>query len=116
MFAGPGGGDNTCRALVTSRIYLGDHQRLLTEIGDGQTMTVKVPAGDRRRGGRIGLPVLGRRGLSCLPGFRGRGTGAQPRKSEQGMEEVMKSIGSLGLVASPQRLLQPGPPAHRSSN
>ncbi|HEY2618046.1 MAG TPA: ABC transporter ATP-binding protein [Acetobacteraceae bacterium] len=38
-------GDNICRALVTSRIYLGDHQRLLTEIGNGHTITVKVPAG-----------------------------------------------------------------------
>jgi putative spermidine/putrescine transport system ATP-binding protein len=39
------GAENTCRALVTSRIYLGDHQRLLTEIGDAHTMTVKVPVG-----------------------------------------------------------------------
>jgi putative spermidine/putrescine transport system ATP-binding protein len=39
------GAENTCRALVTSRIYLGDHQRLLTEIGDAHTVTVKVPAG-----------------------------------------------------------------------
>ena len=38
------GGDNACRALVTSRIYFGDHQRLLTEIGDGHSVTVKVPA------------------------------------------------------------------------
>ena len=30
---------------MTSRIYLGDHQRLLTEIGNGHTFTVKVPAG-----------------------------------------------------------------------
>jgi putative spermidine/putrescine transport system ATP-binding protein len=37
--------DNACRARVTSRIYLGDHQRLLTDIGDGCTVTVKVPAG-----------------------------------------------------------------------
>ena len=29
----PDGAENACRALVTSRIYLGDHQRLLTEIG-----------------------------------------------------------------------------------
>ena len=41
----PDGAENACRALVTSRIYLGDHQRLLTEIGDGHTVTVKVPAG-----------------------------------------------------------------------
>jgi putative spermidine/putrescine transport system ATP-binding protein len=37
--------ENTCRALVTSCIYLGDHQRLLTEIGAGQTVTVKLPVG-----------------------------------------------------------------------
>lgn len=40
----PAGEDNTCRALVTSRIFLGDHQRLLTEIGDGHRVTVKVTA------------------------------------------------------------------------
>jgi putative spermidine/putrescine transport system ATP-binding protein len=39
------GAENTCRALVTSRIYFGDHQRLLTEIGRGQTVTVKLPVG-----------------------------------------------------------------------
>ena len=39
------GADNCCRALVTSRIYLGDHQRLLTEICDGVTITVKVGTG-----------------------------------------------------------------------
>ncbi len=43
--ASPEGGDNTCRALVTSRIYFGDHQRLLTEIGKGHMVTVKVPIG-----------------------------------------------------------------------
>jgi putative spermidine/putrescine transport system ATP-binding protein len=43
--SGSPGAENTCRALVTSRIYLGDHQRLLTEIGDAHTVTVKVPAG-----------------------------------------------------------------------
>jgi putative spermidine/putrescine transport system ATP-binding protein len=43
--SGSPGAENTCRALVTSRIYLGDHQRLLTEIGDSHTVTVKVPAG-----------------------------------------------------------------------
>jgi putative spermidine/putrescine transport system ATP-binding protein len=37
--------ENTCTALVTSRIYLGDHQRLLTEMGNGQTVTVSVPTG-----------------------------------------------------------------------
>ena len=42
--ASPANEENTCRASVTSRIYLGDHQRLLTDIGAGQTMTVKVPA------------------------------------------------------------------------
>jgi putative spermidine/putrescine transport system ATP-binding protein len=41
----PNDADNACEAEVTSRIYLGDHQRLLTEIGDGHTITVKVPAG-----------------------------------------------------------------------
>jgi putative spermidine/putrescine transport system ATP-binding protein len=39
------GAENACRALVTSRIYLGDHQRLLTEIGARQTVTVKLPVG-----------------------------------------------------------------------
>jgi putative spermidine/putrescine transport system ATP-binding protein len=45
LSSGSDDGENTCRALVTSRIYLGDHQRLLTEIGNGHTITVKVPAG-----------------------------------------------------------------------
>jgi putative spermidine/putrescine transport system ATP-binding protein len=45
LTTGSDGGENTCRARVMSRIYLGDHQRLLTEIGNGQTITVKVPAG-----------------------------------------------------------------------
>jgi putative spermidine/putrescine transport system ATP-binding protein len=45
LFCDTDSGENACRARVTSRIYLGDHQRLLTEIGDGQTVTVKVPAG-----------------------------------------------------------------------
>ncbi|HEX4171475.1 MAG TPA: ABC transporter ATP-binding protein [Acetobacteraceae bacterium] len=36
--------ENLCHAEVTSRIYLGDHQRLLTDIGHGHTITVKVPA------------------------------------------------------------------------
>jgi len=36
------GADNRCRAVVTSRIYLGDHQRLLAEIDDGVTITLKV--------------------------------------------------------------------------
>jgi putative spermidine/putrescine transport system ATP-binding protein len=44
LSSGSDGGENTCRAVVTSRIYLGDHQRLLTEIGKGHTVTVKVPA------------------------------------------------------------------------
>jgi putative spermidine/putrescine transport system ATP-binding protein len=39
------GAENACRALVTSRIYLGDHQRLLTDIGAHQTVTVKLPLG-----------------------------------------------------------------------
>jgi putative spermidine/putrescine transport system ATP-binding protein len=43
--------ENTCRARVTSRIYLGDHQRLLTEVGKGHTVTVKVPAGIDAFGG-----------------------------------------------------------------
>ena len=42
---GPAGGDNACRAVVTSQIYFGDHQRLLTDIGTGHRVTVKVPAG-----------------------------------------------------------------------
>src|SRR5262249_17223417 len=43
--AGEGDGDNTSRAQVTSRIYLGDHQRLLADIGSGHTITVKLPVG-----------------------------------------------------------------------
>lgn len=43
--AGPAGGDNACRAVVTSQIYFGDHQRLLTDIGAGHRVTVKVPVG-----------------------------------------------------------------------
>jgi putative spermidine/putrescine transport system ATP-binding protein len=43
--ADPAGGDNACRAVVTSQIYFGDHQRLLTEIGTGHRVTVKVAAG-----------------------------------------------------------------------
>ena len=42
--AHPADGDNACRAVVTSHIYFGDHQRLLTEIGAGHRVTVKVPA------------------------------------------------------------------------
>jgi putative spermidine/putrescine transport system ATP-binding protein len=34
--------ENHCRAVVTSRIYLGDHQRLLMEIDNGTTITLKV--------------------------------------------------------------------------
>jgi putative spermidine/putrescine transport system ATP-binding protein len=43
--AGADGDDNTSRAQVTSRIYLGDHRRLLADIGGGHTITVKLPAG-----------------------------------------------------------------------
>jgi putative spermidine/putrescine transport system ATP-binding protein len=39
----PTDGDNACPARVTSRIYFGDHLRLLTEIGNGHNVTVKVP-------------------------------------------------------------------------
>ncbi|HET7883739.1 MAG TPA: ABC transporter ATP-binding protein [Acetobacteraceae bacterium] len=42
---GADGDDNTSRAQVTSRIYLGDHQRLLADIGKGHTITVKLPVG-----------------------------------------------------------------------
>ena len=38
-------GDNVCRALVRSVIYLGDHQRLISELPNGATLTVKVPPG-----------------------------------------------------------------------
>jgi putative spermidine/putrescine transport system ATP-binding protein len=44
--ADPAGGDNACRAVVTSHIYFGDHQRLLTEVGTGHRVTVKVPANE----------------------------------------------------------------------
>jgi putative spermidine/putrescine transport system ATP-binding protein len=37
--------DNRCRALVRSRIYLGDHQRLLATVDNGHTITVKVATG-----------------------------------------------------------------------
>jgi putative spermidine/putrescine transport system ATP-binding protein len=43
--AGSDGEENTSRAQVTSRIYLGDHQRLLTDVGNGHTITVKVAVG-----------------------------------------------------------------------
>jgi putative spermidine/putrescine transport system ATP-binding protein len=42
--SGSDAAENMCHAVVTSRIYLGDHQRLLTDIGHGHTMTVKIPA------------------------------------------------------------------------
>jgi putative spermidine/putrescine transport system ATP-binding protein len=44
LASGSGAAENLCRAEVTSRIYLGDHLRLLADIGDGHTITVKVPA------------------------------------------------------------------------
>ena len=47
--------DNACPAVVTSRIYFGDHSRLLTEIGNGLGLTVKVPAS---LAARTGVPVL----------------------------------------------------------
>jgi putative spermidine/putrescine transport system ATP-binding protein len=37
--------ENTCRALVRSRIYLGDHQRLIAQVENGATITVKIAAG-----------------------------------------------------------------------
>jgi putative spermidine/putrescine transport system ATP-binding protein len=43
--------DNRCGAVVTSRIYLGDHQRLLVEIDDGVTITLKVPANTQAAAG-----------------------------------------------------------------
>jgi putative spermidine/putrescine transport system ATP-binding protein len=45
LSSGSGGDENVCPARVTSRIYLGDHQRLLTDVGNGHVITVKVPAG-----------------------------------------------------------------------
>jgi putative spermidine/putrescine transport system ATP-binding protein len=45
LSASSAGDENTSRAQVTSRIYLGDHQRLLTDVGNGHTITVKVPTG-----------------------------------------------------------------------
>jgi putative spermidine/putrescine transport system ATP-binding protein len=36
--------ENLFQAVVTSRIYFGDHQRLLTDVGHDQTITVRVPA------------------------------------------------------------------------
>ena len=36
--------ENHCRAVVRSRIYLGDHMRLLAEIDNGLTIAVKVAA------------------------------------------------------------------------
>jgi putative spermidine/putrescine transport system ATP-binding protein len=38
-------GENRVRAQVTSRIYLGDHQRLLADIENGPAVTVKIAAG-----------------------------------------------------------------------
>jgi putative spermidine/putrescine transport system ATP-binding protein len=37
---------NRLRAVVEGRVYLGDHLRLLTRLGTGQALTVKVGAGD----------------------------------------------------------------------
>jgi putative spermidine/putrescine transport system ATP-binding protein len=45
LSAGSVGDENTSRAQVISRIYLGDHQRLLTDVGNGHSITVKIPAG-----------------------------------------------------------------------
>jgi putative spermidine/putrescine transport system ATP-binding protein len=45
LSSGSGDSANTCRARVTNRIYLGDHQRLMTVIESGHAVTVKVPAG-----------------------------------------------------------------------
>ncbi len=45
LSSGSNGGENVCRALVTSRIYLGDHERLLAEIDKNHMVTVKIPAG-----------------------------------------------------------------------
>lgn len=45
LSCGSGGVENMCRAQVTSCIYLGDHQRLLAEIGNGRTIMVKIPMG-----------------------------------------------------------------------
>ena len=42
--SGSDAAENLCPAVVTSRIYFGDHQRLLADVGHGHTMTVKVPA------------------------------------------------------------------------
>jgi putative spermidine/putrescine transport system ATP-binding protein len=47
--------ENNCRALVRSRIYLGDHQRLLAEIENGITIAVKVAAS---AAAASGAPVL----------------------------------------------------------
>ena len=55
LSSGSDSGENTCRARVTSRIFLGDHQRLLTELGNGHMITVKVPAGSDAI---VGEPVL----------------------------------------------------------
>ncbi len=40
--ARPGPDDNSVRATVTGRIYLGDHHRLLTRLENGQTLIVKI--------------------------------------------------------------------------
>jgi putative spermidine/putrescine transport system ATP-binding protein len=55
LSSGSDRGENTSRALVTSRIFLGDHQRLLTDLGNGHTFTVKVPTGIDAV---VGEPVL----------------------------------------------------------
>ena len=73
---------------VTSRIYLGDHQRLLTDVGNGHMITVKVPRAptwprERRSfcpgGPQIAVP-------SPLP--RRREAGAEASKS--GMKQWRK--------------------------
>jgi putative spermidine/putrescine transport system ATP-binding protein len=47
--------ENHCRAVVRSRIYLGDHMRLLAEIDNGLTITVKVAASNAAA---VDAPVL----------------------------------------------------------
>jgi putative spermidine/putrescine transport system ATP-binding protein len=56
LSSGSDGEENTSSAQVTSRIYLGDHQRLLTDVGNGHSITVKVPVGtDVAAGASIGI-------------------------------------------------------------
>ena len=102
---------------VTSRIYLGDHQRLLTDVGNGHTITVKVPAGtDVAAGASI---FLSWRTADCraFSSVRGSGRGRcsrQVRNKQHGEDDEIPS-GAWVWSRSLPRPLRPGRPAPRSN-